>query len=83
MARNDSFENAIKWIVIVILAIVALKVVATVLATAFFLGGFLLTKVLPLVLLAWGVYKLIEWIRGKNGGTPPVTSDAGTTDASF
>ena len=82
MARNDSFENAIKWIVIVILAIVALKVVATVLATAFFVGGFLLTKILPLVILVWAVYKGVEWLRGRNGGTPPATTSS-TTDPGF
>jgi hypothetical protein len=46
---------------------VALKVVAAVLGVAFVLGGVLLFKVLPLVLLVWLVMKLVQWLRGSNG----------------
>ncbi len=76
MSSNSNFETVVKWIVVVILAIVALKVIATVLGIAFFLGGFLLWRVLPLVLVAWLLFKVIEWLRGKNGGT----SATGTYD---
>jgi hypothetical protein len=74
--RNTDFENVLKWIVIVILAIFALKIVATVLGIAWFLGGFLITKVLPLVILVWLVMKAVEYFRGSNGTspTPPTSS---------
>jgi hypothetical protein len=69
MSSNSNFETVVKWIVVIILAVVALKVVATVLGIAFFLGGFLLWRVLPLVLVAWLLFKVIEWLRGKNDGS--------------
>lgn len=62
---KSDFEKVITWIVIVILAFAALKVVATVLGIAFALGGFLLFRVLPLVLVVWLVYKAIQWLGGK------------------
>ncbi|HEU4455899.1 MAG TPA: hypothetical protein VFR81_22730 [Longimicrobium sp.] len=68
MPERNSFETVLKWIVLVILAIVALKVAISVLGLAFFLGGFLLFKILPLVLLVWVALKLVEWFRGRNGG---------------
>ena len=72
MAQNENgLEKVLKWIVLVILAVVALKLVAGVLAMAWVLGGFLLGKVLPLVLLVWLVLKLVEWWKGRNGATPP------------
>lgn len=71
MAQNENgLEKVLKWIVLVILAVVALKLVAGVLAMAWVLGGFLLGKVLPLVLLVWLVLKLVEWYRGRNGEYP-------------
>ena len=70
MSDKSGFETIIKWVVVVILAIVALKVVLTVLGAAFFIGGFLLFQVLPLVLLVWVGYKVIQWIREKNGDAP-------------
>lgn len=74
--RNTDFENVLKWIVIVILAIFALKIVATVLGIAWFLGGFLITKILPLVILVWLVMKAVQYFRGTNGTspTPPTSS---------
>lgn len=73
-SSNSNFETVIKWVVVVILAIVALKVIATVLGIAFFLGGFLLWRVLPLVLVAWLIFKAIEWMRSSKD------SSTGTTD---
>jgi len=74
--QNDSkLETILKWIVLVIAAVVALKIVASVLAIAFVVGGVLLTKVLPLVLLVWIVLKLVEWWKSRNG-TVPVESDS-------
>ena len=68
---KTSLETILKWIVVVILAIVALKIVFSVLAIAWMVGGVLLMKVLPLVLLVWLVLKLVEWWKGRNGATPP------------
>ncbi|MFL5386092.1 MAG: hypothetical protein ACJ8GN_26555 [Longimicrobiaceae bacterium] len=74
--QNDSkLETILKWIVLVIAAVVALKIVFSVFAIAFVLGGFLLTKILPLVLLVWIVLKLIEWWKSRNG-TVPVESES-------
>lgn len=74
--RNSDFENVLKWIVIVILAIFALKIVATVLGIAWFLGGFLITKILPLVILVWLVMKAVQYFRGSGSTspTPPPSS---------
>ena len=74
MSSSDSnFETVIKWVVVVILAIVALKVIATVLGIAFFLGGFLLWRVLPMVLVVWLIFKAIEWLRGSKGSSTSTT----------
>lgn len=67
MSERSDFETVLKWAVVVILAIVALKVLATVLGIAFVLGGFLLTRVLPLVLLVWAVYKIVQWLGSSRG----------------
>ena len=76
MTQRSDWETVIRWIVLAILAVVALKVAVTILGIAWVLGGFLLFKVLPLVLLVWLVLKGIEWFRGRNGGgSPPATSD--------
>jgi hypothetical protein len=78
-SNNNTFETVLKWIVMVILAIVALKVVVMILGTAFFIGGFLLYRVLPLVLMVWLALKVFEWLRGKNCGgssSPSTLSDA-------
>ncbi|HEX8903746.1 MAG TPA: hypothetical protein VF771_02750 [Longimicrobiaceae bacterium] len=72
---KTKLETILKWIVMVILAIVALKIVFSVLALAWILGGILLTKVLPLVLLVWLVLKLVEWWKSRNGGSPPVETE--------
>ena len=71
MAQNESkLETILKWIVLVIAAVVALKIVFSVFAIAWLVGGFLLTKVLPLVLMVWLVLKLIEWWKTRNGTIP-------------
>jgi hypothetical protein len=63
-------ETVLKWIVLVILAVVAMKIVFSVFAIAWVLGGFLLTKVLPLVVLVWLVLKAVEWWKTRNGTVP-------------
>ena len=70
MSDKSSFETALKWVVVVILAIVALKIALTVLGIAFMLGGFLLFRILPLVLLVWLAIKVVEWLRGSRGTAP-------------
>ncbi|HEX8831113.1 MAG TPA: hypothetical protein VF705_08120 [Longimicrobium sp.] len=69
-STNRDLENILKWAVIIILAIAALKVALMVLGIAFVLGGFLLFRVLPLVLLVWLALKAWEWFRGPKGTTP-------------
>ena len=76
MSENETkLERCLKWIVLVIAAVVALKIVFSVFAIAWLVGGLLLTKVLPFVLLVWAVLKLVEWWRTKNG-TVPAESDS-------
>jgi len=76
MSENGTkLETIIKWVVLVIAAVIALKLVFGVLAIAWVVGGVLLTKVLPLVLLVWLVLKLVEWWKSRNG-TVPVESDS-------
>lgn len=67
MNDKTSFETFLKWAVVVILAVAALKILATVLGLAWLLGGFLLFRVLPLILLVWGFMKLIEWWKRDRG----------------
>lgn len=75
MSENQTkLETILKWIVLVIAAVVALKIVFSVFAIAWLVGGFLLTKVLPLVLLVWLVLKLIEWWKTRNGTVPTENS---------
>jgi ABC-type amino acid transport system permease subunit len=74
--RTNSWENVIKWVVIGILAIVAVKVALTVVGIAIGLVfglGAVLWKLLPWVLAVWVVLKIVEWLREKNCGTssPP------------
>jgi hypothetical protein len=70
MRASYTLETIFKWAVVIILAIVALKAVFTVLGIAFFIGGFLLFKILPLVLLGWAVLKVVQWLtrNGEPGG---------------
>ena len=76
MAQKSNWETVIKWIVLAILAVVALKVLAGVLALAWVLGSVLIWKVLPLVALVWVVMKVIEWLRGKScGGSASYPAD--------
>jgi hypothetical protein len=71
MDKNGSnFETILKWIVLVILAVVAMKIVFSVFAIAWVVGGVLLTRVLPLVVLAWLVLKAVEWWKSRNGASP-------------
>lgn len=71
MSENQTkLERILKWIVLVIAAVVALKIVFSVFAIAWLIGGFLLTKILPLVVLVWLVLKLVEWWKTKNGTVP-------------
>ena len=69
MSDKNTFETILKWTVVVILAIVALKVVLTVMGLAFVLGGFLLFRVLPFVLVVWLFFKAVEWLTGKDRGS--------------
>jgi hypothetical protein len=76
MSEKSTFETVIKWAIIIILAIVALKIVFTVLGVAFVLGSVLLFRVLPLILLVWIVLRVVGWFRGSDGGAnsaPDVT----------
>lgn len=73
-SSNNTFEAILKWSIVIILAIVALKVVAAVLNIAFFVGWVLLWKVIPLVVVAWLILKAIEWLRGKNGDSATSSS---------
>ena len=76
MSDTSKFEDILKWIVLAILVVVALKVVAWVLGVAFFLGGFLLFRILPLVVVVWLVLKAVEWTGGKKSGSSgPTTAD--------
>jgi hypothetical protein len=74
MAQKKDWEVVIQWIVIGILAVVALKILVSILGIAWVLGGFLLFRVLPIVLVVWLVLKGIEWLRGNGGGSPPATT---------
>jgi hypothetical protein len=69
MSEKNTFEQILKWIVVGILAIAALKIVLAVLGIAFFLGGVLLFRVLPIVLVVWLAFKAIEWLRGDRRGS--------------
>ncbi|HEX8361539.1 MAG TPA: hypothetical protein VF613_15600 [Longimicrobium sp.] len=69
-STNRDLENILKWAVIIIVAIAALKVALAVLGIAWLLGGFLLFRVLPLVLLVWLALKAWEWFRGPRGTSP-------------
>ena len=72
MSENTTkLETIVKWIVLVIAAVLVLKLAFGVLAIAWVLGGFLLFKILPLVLLVWVVLKLVEWWRTRNGTVVP------------
>ena len=74
MSEKNTFETILKWIVVVILAFAALKILLTVMGIAFFLGGVLLFRVLPIVLVVWLVFKAIEWLRGNGRGSAPTST---------
>jgi hypothetical protein len=73
MNDKSSFETFLKWAVVVILAIAALKLVLAVLGIAWVLGAFLLFRILPLVLVVWGIVKLVQWLKSDRG-SPADTS---------
>ena len=74
MSENGTkLETILKWIVLVIAAIIAMKIVFSVFAIAWVIGGVLLFKVLPLVALVWLVLKAVEWWKTKNGTVPAET----------
>jgi hypothetical protein len=60
MSASSPLVTVFKWIVLVILAVVALKMVFTVLGVVVFLGGVLLFKVLPLLVVGWLVLKVVQ-----------------------
>ena len=78
-SSNDTLANILKWAVVIVLGIVALKVIASVLNIAFFVGWILLWRVVPLVLVVWLLFTVMEWLRGKKGGTGG-TQAPGTLD---
>lgn len=67
---KSGLETILKWVVMVILAVVAMKIVFSVFAIAFVVGGVLLTKVLPLVVLVWLIIKAVEWMKCRSCGEP-------------
>jgi ABC-type amino acid transport system permease subunit len=76
--RTNSWENIIKWVVIGILAIVALKVALTILGIAIGLVfglGAIFWKLLPWVLAVWVILKVVEWMREKNCDTSSPPAD--------
>ena len=75
MSERNTIETIIKWVIVAILAVVALKVVAMVLGMAFVLGNVLLFKVLPAVLVIWLILKAVEWFRGDSRATTPAAAD--------
>lgn len=75
MSEKNTFESILKWVVVVILAFAALKILLGVLSISFFLGGVLLFRVLPIVLVVWLIVKAIEWLRSDRGSSPTSTLD--------
>lgn len=75
MSERNSLETIIKWVVVAILAVVALKVLFMVLGIAAVLGGVLLFKVLPLVLVVWLVLQALKWFKGECRSTTPATAE--------
>ncbi|HEX6369009.1 MAG TPA: hypothetical protein VF006_08750 [Longimicrobium sp.] len=74
MSEKNTFESILKWVVVVILAFAALKILLAVLGIAFFLGGVLLFRVLPIVLVVWLIVKAVEWLRSDRATTPPTST---------
>ncbi|MBB4636787.1 hypothetical protein [Longimicrobium terrae] len=69
MEEKSNFETVLKWAVLGILAIVALRIALVVVGVAIGLASFLLFTVLPLVLVVWLVVKAVQWLsRPKDGG---------------
>lgn len=77
MAQNRSLDTLLKWTVLVILAVAAVKLVFAVFGIAFVLGGFLLFRVLPLVLLVWAVVWAVRRLGGSGDATNPPAGSAG------
>lgn len=75
MNDKSSLETVLKWVVLVILGIAALKIALSVLGLAWVLGGILLFRVLPIVLLVWAVVWVVRSMSGSSrgaGGTSDV-----------
>ncbi len=69
MNDKSSLETVLKWIVLVILGIAALKIALSVLGLAAVLGSFLLFRVLPIVLFVWGVVWVLRAMTGGSRGS--------------
>jgi hypothetical protein len=80
MREKNTLEMIIKWAIVIVLAVVALKIVFTVLGVAFVLGSFLLFRVLPLLLIVWLVVRLFGWFRGSDDSAMSAAPPAGTTE---
>jgi hypothetical protein len=72
---KSKFETFVKWAIVIIVAFALLKVVGTMLGIAWLLGGFLFFRVLPLVLVAWAVYAVVQWLFGRNGSSSSSSLD--------
>lgn len=69
MNDKSSLETVLKWIVLVILGIAALKIALSVLGLAAVLGSFLLFRVLPIVLFVWAVVWVLRSMTGGSRGS--------------
>ncbi len=67
--KKSLLNRIVTWIVIGVLAILAIKIVLSLLGAAFGLIGFLLFTVAPLVFIGWLAIKAYEAF-GKNGRSP-------------
>lgn len=70
MKENNSLETVLKWVVLVVLGLVALKLLLAAVNIAFALLG-IAVKLLPLVLLVCAVVWLVRWLRGRDESCGP------------
>lgn len=70
MSQNgDSLLGTLlKWFLIAIVAVAAIKLSFWVLGVVFGIGGFLLFTVAPLVVAGWLVMKVVKMLRRKDDG---------------
>jgi archaellum biogenesis protein FlaJ (TadC family) len=70
MSNNgDSLLGTVlKWLLIAIVAVAALKLTFWVLGVVLTLGGFLLFTVAPLLVAGWLVMKVVRMLRRKDEG---------------